>query len=241
VVDDHVAERADGVVEVAAVLDPEALGHGDLHAGQVLAVPDRLEDRVGEAQVQDLVQAHLPKEVVDPVELRLVEVGVDLLVQGAGGGDVVAEGLLDHHPGPLGQAGVGQALDDGAEQERRDLQVEDRGGGAADSVGDAPEGGRVAEVAREVRQAPGEPLEDLVVHRLPGGLDRLAGVLAQLIGGPVVDRDPHHRAGEQPAALQPVEGAEGHHLGQVAADPEHDQHVGRLVLAGSPVDGRHRL
>ena len=31
VVDDYVANRADGVVEVAAILDPEALGHGDLH------------------------------------------------------------------------------------------------------------------------------------------------------------------------------------------------------------------
>jgi hypothetical protein len=65
-------------------------------------------------------------------------------------------------------------------------------------------------------------------------------VLAQLLGAPVVDRDPHDRAGEQPAALQPVEGAEGHHLGQVAADPEDDQHVGWLVFAGSPVDRPHR-
>ena len=32
VVDDDVAERADGVVEVAAVLDAEVLGHRDLHA-----------------------------------------------------------------------------------------------------------------------------------------------------------------------------------------------------------------
>jgi hypothetical protein len=46
-----------------------------------------------------------------------------------------------------------------------------------------------------------------------GGLDRLAGVLAQVLGGPVVDRDAHDRAAEQAAALQPVERAEGHHLG----------------------------
>jgi hypothetical protein len=226
---------------VTAVLHPEALGHGDLHARQVVAVPDRLQHGVGEAQVQDLVQAHLAQEVVDPVELRLLQVGVDLAVEGAGGGLVVAEGLLHHHPGSLGQAGLGQALDHGPEQERRDLQVEDGGGGAVDGVGDPPEGGRVAEVPGEIGQAPGEALEDLLVNGLAGGLDRLAGVLAQVLGAPVVNRDPHHRAGEQPAALQPVEGAEGHHLGQVAADPEHHQHVGRLVLAGAPVDGPHRL
>src|SRR4029453_5014700 len=39
VIDDHVPECAHGVVEVAAVLDPEALGHGDLHERHVLAVP----------------------------------------------------------------------------------------------------------------------------------------------------------------------------------------------------------
>ncbi len=71
VVDDHVAHRADRVVEVPAVLDAEALGHRDLHAGDVVAVPDRLDHRVGEAQVEELVGPHLPEEVVDPVELRL--------------------------------------------------------------------------------------------------------------------------------------------------------------------------
>ena len=76
----------------------------------------------------------------------------------------------------------------------------------------------------EIGQAPGEAPEHRLVHRLAGGLDRLAGVLAQLLVGPVVDH--HHRAGEQAAALQPVQRTEGHHLGQVAADPEHDQHVG---------------
>ena len=69
VVDDDVAQRADGVVEVPAVLDAEVLGHRDLHARDVVAVPDRLDHRVREAQVEELVGAHLPEEVVDPVEL----------------------------------------------------------------------------------------------------------------------------------------------------------------------------
>ena len=39
VVDDNVAECADRVVEVAARLHPEALGHRDLHRLDVVAVP----------------------------------------------------------------------------------------------------------------------------------------------------------------------------------------------------------
>ena len=126
VVHDHVAERADRVVEVAPVLDAEALGHRDLDRLDVVPVPDRLEHRVGEPQEEHLDQAHLSEEVVDAVELRLVDVLVELGRQVAGRGQVVAERLLDHHPGALGQAGLGQPLDDGAEQERRDLEVEDR-------------------------------------------------------------------------------------------------------------------
>ena len=97
-VDDDVAQRADRVVEVAAILDAEVLGHRDLDALDVVAVPDRLQHRVGEAEVEDLLEAHLPEVVVDPVQLRLVDVLVQLVGQLAGGGAVVAERLLDHDP-----------------------------------------------------------------------------------------------------------------------------------------------
>ena len=124
-VDDHVANGADRVVEVPAVVDAEVLGHRDLHAGDVVAVPDRLEDRVREPQVQDLDEAHLAEEVVDTVDLRLVEVLVYRLVQLTGRCGVVPERLLDDHPRVLRQSGVSEPVDHGPEQERRDLQVED--------------------------------------------------------------------------------------------------------------------
>src|SRR3954453_13695667 len=50
-------KRADRVGEVAAVGHAEALGHRDLHRRDVRAVPDRLEDRVREAEVKDLREA----------------------------------------------------------------------------------------------------------------------------------------------------------------------------------------
>ena len=145
VVDDDVAQRADRVVEVAAVLDAEVLGHRDLHARDVVAVPDRLEHRVGEPQVEDLVEAHLPEEVVDPVQLGLVDVLVDLRGERARRREVVAERLLDDDARVLGQAGVRQPLDHRAEQERRDLEVEDRAAARrAIAVGDPLVRGRVA-------------------------------------------------------------------------------------------------
>ena len=68
-VDDDVAQRPDRIVKVSAVLHPEVLRHRDLHARDVVAVPDRLDHRVRKAQIQKLVGAHLPEEVVDPVQL----------------------------------------------------------------------------------------------------------------------------------------------------------------------------
>ena len=124
-VDDHVLKRSDAVVEVAPVGDPEGLGHRDLHVGDVVAVPDRLEVRVRKPQVQELLEAHLAQVVIDPVELGLVDVLVDVGGERVRGGEVVAERLLDDDAGVGGQSRLGQALDHGREQKRRDLEVED--------------------------------------------------------------------------------------------------------------------
>ena len=121
-----VAHGADRVVEVAAAGDAEVLAHRDLHARDELPVPDRLEDRVREAEVEDVRDGHLPEVVVDPIELRLVDQGVQLLVERTCGGDVVSERFLDDDARILGQSRVREPADDRAEERRRDLEVEDR-------------------------------------------------------------------------------------------------------------------
>ena len=61
------------VVVAGAALQPQALGHRDLHVVDVLAVPDRLEDAVGEAEDQDVLDRLLAQVVVDAVDLALAE------------------------------------------------------------------------------------------------------------------------------------------------------------------------
>jgi hypothetical protein len=239
VVDDDVAQRADRVVEVAAVLDAEALGHRDLHRGHVVAVPDRLEHRVGEAQVERLDQAHLPEEMVDPVQLGLVEVLMDLVVERAGGGEVVAERLLDDDTRVLGEPRAGEAADHAAEQKGRDLEVEHGARGVAEHLGEPLVGRRVGEVAVQIGHPRGQAREDGAVERLAGSRDRRAGMRAQVVLGPVVDGDADDRAVEQPAPLEPVQRAERHDLGEVARDPEDHEDVGRGGVAA--VRARPRL
>ncbi len=130
----------------------------------------------------------------------------------------------------LRQARLGKPGDDAPEEERRDLEVEDRVLGAVERGRDTLVGRTVGEVAAQIRQPLCEPLEHLLVQLLAGPDDRLAGTLLQLVVGPVVDGDADDRAVEEAALLEPVERAKRHHLRQVAGDAEDDEDVGRLGL-----------
>ena len=81
VVLEDVADRARLLVERGAALDPDRLGDGDLDVVDELAVPDRLEDPVREPQREQVLDGLLAEVVVDPEDLALVEVAVDLVVQ----------------------------------------------------------------------------------------------------------------------------------------------------------------
>ena len=228
VVDHDVAQRTDRVVEAAAVVDAEVLRHRDLDAVDVVAAPDRLEDRVGEAQV-----AGSPRGPSSRGSGRSGTAATRRRTRAARRRGACADcwswpnGFSMTNRAPVAEPGVGDALDHLAEQERRDLEVEDRRRGALDRVADAAVRRRVGEVAADVGQPLDEPLEDLVVDLLSRPLDRGAGTLDQLVERPVVDRDPDDRAVEEAAGLQPVQRPEGHHPGQVAGDPEDHEDVRR--------------
>ena len=70
---DDVADGAGLLVEGAAVLDPEGLGDRDLDPRDRVAIPDPLEDRVAEAEDQQVLDRLLPQVVVDPVDPLLGE------------------------------------------------------------------------------------------------------------------------------------------------------------------------
>ena len=68
---DDVAGRADAVVVARPAADADVLGHGDLHVVDVVRVPDRVEQLVGEPQRQDVLHRLLAEVVVD-AEHRLL-------------------------------------------------------------------------------------------------------------------------------------------------------------------------
>ena len=135
VVLDDVAGRADAVVVPGPAADPDVLGHRDLHVVDVVAVPDRLVQGVGEAQRQDVLDRLLAQVVVD-AEDRLggehrVDDAVELLAPSPGRGRTASRSPPGARlaPGGVGRARVGQPgplelLHHGGEELRRDRQVE---------------------------------------------------------------------------------------------------------------------
>jgi len=81
VVLDHVADDARLVVELAAPFHAERLGHRDLDVLDVVAVEDRLEERVGETEVEEVLHRLFAEVVVDAEDRRLGEDLVQCVVE----------------------------------------------------------------------------------------------------------------------------------------------------------------
>src|ERR1700687_1923755 len=65
----HVAEGAGGFVKRAAMLDADRFRGVDLHVVDVVAIPERLDDVVGESKDQNVLDGFLAEIVVDAVNL----------------------------------------------------------------------------------------------------------------------------------------------------------------------------
>ncbi len=118
-----VPDRARLVVEFPPTLDAEGLRHRDLHAVDVVAVPDRLEEGVGEAEHCEVLDGPLAEVMVDAEDVRLVERRVERGVERARRLEIPPEGLLDDDARIARAARSREPFDDGREHARRDREV----------------------------------------------------------------------------------------------------------------------
>ena len=111
---DHVLVGAGAFVEVRPLVQTEGFGNVDLDVVDEVAIPDRLEQAVGEAERQDVLGGFLAQKMVDAEDLGFVECLVQEVVEGYRTGQVGAERLLHHHSGLLDEISIAQRGDDGA-------------------------------------------------------------------------------------------------------------------------------
>ena len=64
----------------------------------VVAVPNRLENRIGKPQHQDVLHRLLAEVVVDAIDLLFVEDAVQRVVELVGTSGIAAERFFDHDP-----------------------------------------------------------------------------------------------------------------------------------------------
>src|SRR5438477_12160336 len=90
--------------------DTGAGRRGDLDALDVVAVPERFEERVGEAEVQQVLDRRLAEVAVDAVDRRLVEVAQQDAVERPRRPQVPPERLLHDDAGAARAPGRAELL-----------------------------------------------------------------------------------------------------------------------------------
>src|SRR6476661_6241587 len=97
---EHVAQNAGFLVVLATPFDTHRFGGGDLHVRDVVAIPERLEDRIRKAEYENVLDALFTEVVIDAIDLVLTEFVEDEPVERARRLEVASERLLDHYPDP---------------------------------------------------------------------------------------------------------------------------------------------
>ncbi len=93
------------MVEVAAAaLHANGFGYGNLYVIDITAVPDRLEDSVGETESHNVLNGFLAQIMVDPVDLLFVRHFEDLLIQNLRRFQIVTERFFNNDSAPVSVA-----------------------------------------------------------------------------------------------------------------------------------------
>src|SRR5208282_2597085 len=118
-----IADRSSFVVESTAALDTKIFRHCDLHTLHIMAVPERLHERVAEAEYDHILYRSFAQVMVDPENRRLIELAENNFIQMSCGLQVMAEGLLDDDPSIGCAAAIFQFFEHRFEHDGRDREI----------------------------------------------------------------------------------------------------------------------
>ena len=237
---DDVAQAAGRLVKAAALFNAEVLRHRDLHAGDILAVPDRLEKRIGEAEIQDVHDRFFAQVMVDPKDRRFRKDTTRDRLERDGRGQVATERLFDNDAGVAREPRCAQAANHRPEQVGGNGQVVRRVLRGCQRLLEQLEGLRIPVVAAHVAQQRQHALERRSIVDRALGQEAVVHALSQHLDGQRLRCDANHGYRHQPPLDQGIQGRKDLLARQIARASEHHQRV-RLRLARIGRDRRiHR-
>src|ERR1044071_3879018 len=111
----NVSNGARLVVKSPPSLNAEIFRHRDLYTGDVVAVPERFQDGVGEPEEEHIVHRPFPEIVIDSEDRGLVESTEQSLIERSRRGQAMTERSLDDDAGARCAISCGQLFDDSGE------------------------------------------------------------------------------------------------------------------------------
>ena len=119
----HVADCAGLIIERASALNSKVFRHSDLYALDLIAVPERFQNRILEAEEDHVVHRPLAEVMVDAEDVLLVESAEQNLIELLRRGEVVTEGFFNDNASAVGTVCLGQLFHNEPEQRGRDGEV----------------------------------------------------------------------------------------------------------------------
>src|SRR6267142_4955201 len=96
----HIAQRARLFIERRAAFDSYCFSSGDLHIVDVIPIPHRFEQRITEAENEDVLDCLFAKIMVNPVYRFLIEYIVHDIIKRLRRFQVTPEGLFQNNSSP---------------------------------------------------------------------------------------------------------------------------------------------
>ena len=180
---DDVADDAGLFVKGAAAGDADRLRHRDLDVLDVVAIPERLQQRVGEPEIQQVLHRLFPEIVIDTEDAILRDSFVQRAIERLRRREVAAKRLLDDDARTPEASGLGEVRDHDREHARRNGEVERRVLAVAQRLLQLLERGGIVVVAVNISDARRQRGEGVGIEAARG-LHAFAGARHHLLGGP---------------------------------------------------------
>src|SRR3954463_12443710 len=94
---DHIAQHTRALIIGAPPLNSDSLSVGHLYVVDILPSPKRFENTVRESKDQQVLDRFFAQIMVDSINLRFVEIFVDLVVEQSGALKIAAKRLFNNY------------------------------------------------------------------------------------------------------------------------------------------------